>query len=187
MAAGRALAYQGGMEAMVMDPWDDRPSGRTRRVRVTQEDHAPRQLDLEVLGAAAPDVCILFTGAGSARDLARRVHNLGRGTRGRLRVVDCRWPEDLLEQQILHALRPGSSGTVFLEDVGRLSLAFQERLLETLDASPDPRGPRPPRARVMASTSEPLLQRALEGSFNERLFYRLSAIHVVIPMDLGEL
>jgi DNA-binding NtrC family response regulator len=165
---------------------NNRPSGNSRG-RVTAEDGSAPRLDLEVLGRAAPDVCILFTGTGSARDLARRVHNLGRTARGRFRVVDCRWPEDLLEQQILHALRPGSSGTILLEDVERLSPEFQDRLLDALDDLPDPRGPRSPRARVMASTSEPLLQRALEGRFNERLFYRLSAIHVVIPLDLGDL
>jgi len=169
-----------------MDVSDNRRSGNSRE-RGTAEDGSGPRLDLEVLGRAAPDVCILFTGRGSARDLARRVHNLRRTARGRFRVIDCRRPEDLLEQQILHALRPGSSGTILLEDVGRLSLEFQDRLLEALDDLPDPRGPRSPRARVMASTTEPLLQRALEGSFNERLFYRLSAIHVVIPMDLGDL
>jgi DNA-binding NtrC family response regulator len=73
---------------------------------------------------------------------------------------------------------------VFLEEVGRLSAELQRRLLETLDAAADPRGPRPPRARVIASTSEALVQRALEGTFNERLLYRLNAIHVVVPPDM---
>ena len=33
----------------------------------------------------------------------------------------------------------------------------------------------------MACTSEPLVQRALEGTFNENLLYRLNAIHLVVP------
>jgi DNA-binding NtrC family response regulator len=145
-----------------------------------------RALDLEVLGAAASDVCILFTGTGSAEALARRIHGLRRGRPGRFRVVNCGWPEALLDQQLFYALRPGSSGTLFLEEVGRLSPELQDRLLETMDGPADPRGPRPPRARLMASTSESLIQRALEGSFNERLLYRLNAIHVVVPLDLGD-
>jgi len=147
-------------------------------------------LDLEVLGAAASDVCILFTCAtvsGPAREIARRVHGLGRRRPGSFRIVDCGWPEALLEQQLFYRIRPGSSGTLFLEEVGRLSLALQDRLLEALDLRSDPRGPRPPRARVMASTSEPLVQRAIEGSFNERLLYRLNTIHVIVPPDLGAL
>lgn len=142
-------------------------------------------LDLEVLGAAASDVCILFTGAGSAREIAQRIHTLGRGRPGRFRVVDCGWPEALLEQQLFYVLRPGSGGTIFLEEVGRLSLELQERLLDALGGPSGSQGRSRP--RVMASTSEPLLQRALEGTFNERLFYRLNAIQVILPPDLGDM
>jgi DNA-binding NtrC family response regulator len=143
-----------------------------------------RGFDLEVIGASASDVCILFTGSAiAARELARRIHAFGRGRPGRFRAANCAWPESLLEEQLFHALRPGSSGTLFLEEVGRLSLEMQGRLLDALDSPVDPRGPRPPRARLMASTSEPLVQRALEGFFNERLLYRLNAIHLVVPPD----
>jgi DNA-binding NtrC family response regulator len=144
-------------------------------------------LDLEVIGAAAADVCILLTGPREgALDLARRIHGLRSGRPGRFRAVNCGWPESLLDQQLFHALRPGSSGTVFLEEVGRLSPELQDRLLDALEANDDPRGPRPPRARVMACTSEALVQRALEGSFNERLLYRLNAIHLIVPPRHGE-
>ncbi len=142
----------------------------------------PSSLDLEVLGAAAADVCILFIGSGSAKEIAHRVHSLGRGRPGRFRAVDCGWPEALLEQQLFYVLRPGSGGTIFLEEVGRLSLELQERLLTALGGPSGSHGRTRP--RVMASTSEPLLQRALEGSFNERLFYRLNAIQVILPPDL---
>lgn len=139
-------------------------------------------LDLEVLGASASDVCILFTGAGSAKEVARRVHGLGRGRPGRFRAVDCGWPEALLEEQLFYVLRPGSGGTIFLEEVGRLSPELQNRLLDALGGPSGSHGRTRP--RVMASTSEPLLQRALEGTFNERLFYRLNAIQVILPPDL---
>ena len=143
-------------------------------------------LDLEVLGGAAADVCILFTATSSVKELARRVHVLGRGRPGRFKAFNCGWPESLLEELLTNALRPGSSGTVFLEEVDRLSLGFQQRLLEILDV-PTPAGSsRKTRARVMASTSEPLVQRVVEGTFNQRLLYRLNAIHVVVPPDLGE-
>jgi len=111
---------------------------------------------------------------------------LNRERPGRFKVVNCGWPESLLEEHLFHALRPGSSGTLFLEEVGRLSRNLQDRLLETLDDTVDPRGQRPPRARLMACTSEALFQRALEGSFNERLLYRLNVIHLVVPPDPEE-
>lgn len=142
-------------------------------------------VDREVLGAAASDVCILFVGPGSPRELARRVHNQGRGRRGQFRALDCGWPESLIEEHLLHALRPGATGTVYLEEVGRLSPDLQAKLLRLIDARTGD-GPRRTRARVMASTSEPLIQRVLEGTFNERLFYRLNAIQVVVGPDLDE-
>jgi len=142
-------------------------------------------LDLEVLGASASDVCILFTGAGSAKEIAHRIHTLGRGRPGRFRAVDCGWPEALLEQQLFYVLRPGSGGTIFLEEVGRLRAELQDRLLEALGPTSGTQGRSRP--RVMASSSEPLLQRVLEGTFNERLFYRLNAIQVILPPDLGDM
>lgn len=142
-------------------------------------------LDFEVLGAAASDVCILFTGAGSAKEVAHRIHALGGARPGRFRAVDCGWPDALLEQRLFYVLRPGSGGTIFLEEVGRLSLVLQARLLDALGG---PSGSQArSRPRVMASTTEPLLQRALEGTFNERLFYRLNAIQVILPPDLGNM
>lgn len=118
--------------------------------------------------------------SGSARELARRVHSHGRGRPGRFRTLDCGWPDALLDELLSHALRPGSSGTIFLEEVGRLSLDVQGRLLQSLDALPGTPTQRRTRARVMAFTSESLQQRVLEGTFNERLLYRLNAIHVIL-------
>jgi DNA-binding NtrC family response regulator len=158
---------------------DNDKSGRTTH------RGAQASLDLEVLGAAASDVCILFTGAGSVKEIAHRIHALGRARPGRFRAVDCGWPEALLEQQLFYVLRPGSGGTIFLEEVGRLSLELQERLLAALGGPSGSQGRTRP--RVMASSTEPLLQRVLEGTFNERLFYRLNAIQVILPPDLGDM
>jgi DNA-binding NtrC family response regulator len=140
----------------------------------------PDELELEVFERVAADVCILFTGTGSLQDLARRMHGLGSGPRGRFQAINCGLPEPLLDELLVHALRPGSSGTVFLENVERLSPGLQHRLVEILDGQG---GPHQARARVMASTSEPLFQWAIEGTFNELLFYRLNAIHVIVPPD----
>jgi hypothetical protein len=139
---------------------------------------ASEDLDLEVLGRAAADVCILFTSTSSARGLAQQMHCFGGGRHLPFRMLDCTGPSLLLEEQLADALGPQGSGTVFLEDVDRLSPDLQNRLLDLLDTTDDGHLTR---ARVMASTSEPLFQRTLEGSFNERLFYRLNTIHVIVP------
>ena len=138
-------------------------------------------LDLEVLGRAAADVCILFTSTSSARGLARQLHDFG-GRQGPFTTLDCTGPTLLLEEQLTDALGLGGNGTVFLEDVDRLPLVLQDRLLDLLDTTDDGELTR---ARVMASTSEPLHQRTLEGSFNEQLFYRLNTIHLIVPDSGG--
>lgn len=143
-------------------------------------------VDPEVLSSAASDVCMLFIGPRSPRELAQRVHSLGRGRRGQFRAIECSWPPSLIEEHLVHALRPGAKGTVYLEEVGRLSPDLQAKLMQLLDARTTGEGLRRTHARVMASTSEPLIQRVLEGTFNERLFYRLNAIQVVVAPDLDD-
>jgi DNA-binding NtrC family response regulator len=38
----------------------------------------------------------------------------------------------------------------------------------------------------MASTSRPLLPRVADGSFDDRLFYRLNVIHLILPGAASE-
>jgi DNA-binding NtrC family response regulator len=133
----------------------------------------PDVMDLEVLGREAPDVCILFTSRCPARDLARRIHDVGTGRQAPFLTIDCRGRNPRLEQQLTDALGSGTTGTVLLEHVGRLPPPMQDRLLSLLAEAT--------RARVMAWTSEPLFPRTLEGSFNDRLFYRLNTLHLIVP------
>src|SRR5204863_8613271 len=147
MAFRPACAYQGG--GGPMDGSELMSHERESRRGVAHAGSLAR-LDLDVLAASSTDVCILISGPGSAQEVARRIHGLTRARPGRFRAVDCGWAEALLEQQLFQAIRPGSSGTVFLEEIGRLTPELQDRLLQTLDAPPDHRGPRAPRARGRA-------------------------------------
>jgi len=145
------------------------------------------RLDLEVIAAASADVCILVTGkSASAVGLPRRIRSLDGGRPGDFKVVKCAWPEPLLDEQIFPALRPGSNGTLFLEEITDLSPGLQDRLLEALDGTLDPRGQSPTRARIVASTSESLIQRVREGRFNERLLDHLNVIRLVVPPEPGD-
>ncbi len=156
-------------------------------------------LDEEVSAAASVDVNILFTGGASAKRLARRIHSLRRGRPGRFMAVDCGWPEPVLERQLFGVLGTDTysaqnaqamplpvAGTLFLEEVGRLGETMQKRLLDVLGQVPYRGGRRVTRARVMASTSEALIQRVIEGTFDDRLFYRLNAIHFVLAPEPGD-
>jgi DNA-binding NtrC family response regulator len=145
--------------------------------------------DFEILTAAQTDACVLFTGKVDAANLAQRIHSLSGWRFGRFKAVDCGWPEPELERQlfdVLHAEaiaapdreplpRLQQAGTIFLHEVGKLSPRLQARLSEALAG---PSTGRSLRVRVMASSSEPLLQRVAAGTFNDRLFYRLNVIHL---------
>ena len=69
------------------------------------------------------------------------------------------------------------AGTLFLHEVGKLSLALQGRLADALESA-SAHGRRG-RWRIMASASQPLLGRVVDGTFDDRLYYRLNAIHHV--------
>ncbi len=151
--------------------------------------------DTEVSGAARTDACVLLTGAADAvQALAQRIHNLSGWRQGPFVAVNCGWTDAMLETQLFGALvdddfvdpeRPSArlsqSGTLFLQDVGSLSPESQEKLADYLGELRAHGGERRARRRVMASTSEDLLDRVNAGTFDSRLFYRLNVMHLIVP------
>jgi transcriptional regulator of acetoin/glycerol metabolism len=73
------------------------------------------------------------------------------------------------------------AGTVLLHQVGRLGRAVQSRLADRLVLLRAQTRPHWARWRLLASTSEALLARVADGTFDDRLYYRLNVIHLVIP------
>ena len=158
-------------------------------------DSTGPQPDQEVVAAARNDRCVLLTGTPTqASALALRIHNLSGWRWGPFVAVDCGGAEAVLERQLFDLLRVRSgggapaeprprltqAGTVFLYEVGKLGLSAQIRLREIIEMSAaQPRSDRL-RQRIMASTSEPLLRRVLDGTFDEELFCRLNAIRLTV-------
>jgi DNA-binding NtrC family response regulator len=152
--------------------------------------------DFYITQAVQSDVCVLLTGPHQAVEaLAYRIHSLSGWRHGPFITVNCGWPEAALEHRLFGALndeadaprvsagptlRLAQAGTVLLQEVGRLSSPFQARLADRLSELRGHGGYARCRRRVMASTSEVLLPRVLDGTFNDQLFYRLNAIHLVV-------
>jgi two-component system response regulator AtoC len=82
-------------------------------------------------------------------------------------------------------LEQAHSGTVFLDEIGEMTLNLQAKLLRFLEekafrrvgGSEDIR----PNVRVIAATNRDLRSAVREGRFREDLYYRLAVLHVAIP------
>lgn len=75
-------------------------------------------------------------------------------------------------------------GTLFLDEVGDMSLALQAKLLRVLDESvvrPVGGGAHPVDVRIVAATNAELEERVRAGQFRRDLFYRLAGMVVFVP------
>ena len=157
----------------------------------------PALSSLDLRTAVQSDACVLLTGDEDAvQAAAHRIHSLSGWRHGPFTIVDCGWPEAMVESELFGAFadiepptptepypRLAQSGTVLLQNVGRLGPAMQSKVADLLTRVRGSRRRGQSRRRLMASTSEPLLPRVLEGTFDDRLFYRLNLIHLVIRSE----
>jgi DNA-binding NtrC family response regulator len=165
-----------------------------------------RALDGDITAASRSDAKVLITGeSGVGKDVAARLIH-GRSTRARqtLVTINCAGlPDSLLETELFghvkgsftdaHRDRPGllqvaNRGTIFLDEVGEMSLRMQAlllRFLETGEIQPVGSDRQVARVdvRVICATHRDLRQRVRDGTFREDLFYRLNVVHIhILPI-----
>ena len=146
---------------------------------------------------------VLLVGpTGCGKELvAHAIHQLSPVSQQKLAVCNCSALVDtLLESQLFGHMRgaftgatdtrPGlfeyaNGGTVFLDEVGEMSLVMQAKLLRVIQnreiqrvGSPEVRQVK---VRLIAATNRDLRAEVLAGRFREDLFYRLSSIQIRIP------
>jgi transcriptional regulator with PAS, ATPase and Fis domain len=141
--------------------------------------------------------------SGVGKDLfARYIHTHSpRGERPFLAVNCAAFPESLLETELFgHArgsftgayrdkpgrLEQAHRGTIFLDEVGEMSLKMQAELLRFLEDGEIQRvGETAPRphvdVRVISATNRDLAERVRSGHFRKDLLYRIQVIHLHIP------
>jgi DNA-binding NtrC family response regulator len=149
----------------------------------------------EVRAAARCDVPVLLSGHREAVEaLAYRIHTFSNWRYGPFGVVDCSAPERMIEALLFNGgheldapvmLRPRADrrrngGTVLLQDVGKLSIGFQAMLAERLSEIRGLGKREGSSRRLIAATAEALWPRVEAGTFNDRLFYRLNVMHLVV-------
>jgi DNA-binding NtrC family response regulator len=149
------------------------------------------------------DSSVLVTGeSGVGKEVvARFIHENSTRRRAPFVAVDCgALPETLLETELFgHAagsftgairdraglFEQAEGGTIFLDEIGDVSLALQMKLLRAIQEKQVRRvgenRVRDVDVRIIAATNRKLEREVREGRFREDLFYRLRVVEIHIP------
>ena len=164
----------------------------------------PMRRLFQLLETVAPtNSTILITGeTGSGKEVvARAIHHNSPRRANRFVALNCSAiPETLLEAELFGHVRgaftgavgnrqgrleQAHKGTLFLDEVGTMSVALQMKLLRVLQEREFERvgdsHTTKVDVRVIAATNSDLARLVAEGQFREDLFYRLNVIPVQLP------
>jgi two-component system nitrogen regulation response regulator NtrX len=174
-----------------------------RHETMVGESPAMRHLRDEVAMAAPTNGRVLILGEnGTGKELvARTIHQQSRRRGGPFVEVNCAAiPEELIESELFGHVRgaftgsvadkPGrfeqaSGGTIFLDEIGDMSLKTQAKVLRVLQEQVMERVGGTQRirvdVRVLAATNKDLPAEIRDGRFREDLYFRLNVIPIFVP------
>jgi len=149
------------------------------------------------------DASVLIEGeSGTGKEMvAQAIHRTSKRSQKPFKVINCAAiPEGLLESELFgHAkgaftgaiadkkglFEEANGGSIFLDEIGDISVAFQVKLLRVLQNGEfKPVGVSETRhtdVRVIAATNRNLKEMIQDGHFREDLYYRLHVIGILLP------
>ncbi|SDZ09847.1 PAS domain S-box-containing protein [Proteiniborus ethanoligenes] len=155
------------------------------------------------IAADTPATVILRGESGTGKELfAHAIHNLSKRKFNQFVRVNCAaLSENLLESELfgyeegaftgarkggkIGLFEQASGGTIFLDEIGDISLSTQIKLLRVLQEKEVVRvgGTKPISidVRIIAATNMNLEEAIKDGRFREDLYYRINVIPIVIP------
>jgi DNA-binding NtrC family response regulator len=171
---------------------------------IAESDAIQDVMDFIGMVAKSPDTPILIMGeTGTGKELiASAIHCRSPNFKGRLVTVNCAAiPKDLIESELFGyekgafsgargsgkkgLIEDAQDGTLFLDEVGDLSLEAQSKLLRFLEQGTFYRvgGVEQLRVetRVVSATNKNLEQMIEEGTFRKDLYFRLGVVKVNVP------
>jgi len=167
--------------------------------------NTPRMLQIYkmIRQVAKTDTNVMITGeSGTGKELVARAIHMESNRRDRSFVaINCGGiPETLMESELFGhkkgsftgatqdkkgLFEDGHRGTVFLDEIGELSLPIQVKLLRAVqDKVIKPVGGNdeiPVDIRIVSATNKNLEKEVISGQFREDLFYRLNVIEIKVP------
>jgi two-component system response regulator AtoC len=179
------------------------PQGRDPSEKIIGDSTAMQEIYKLIGRVAGSDATVLVTGeTGTGKELiANILHANSKYSHGPLIKVNCAaLPETLLESELFgheagaftgavkqHKGRfeMANKGTIFLDEVGEMTLGTQKKLLRVLQEREFERvgGSLPVKVdvRVIAATNRDLQQEVDAGNFRADLFFRLNVISIHMP------
>jgi DNA-binding NtrC family response regulator len=175
-----------------------------RSVTMVGLSAAIRSVDEEIDHAARSNAKVLITGeSGSGKEIvARLIHERSARNNGPLVTINCAgFADSLLESELFgHVkgsftdahrdkrgyLEAAHGGTIFMDEVGEMSLRMQAMLLRFLETGEiqrvgsDRKLP-PLDVRVITATHRRLINHIADKTFREDLYYRLNVVHIEVP------
>src|SRR3954467_2076312 len=173
------------------------------KTKLVGASSALSDIEQEIDCAARSDAKVLVTGeSGVGKDIvARLIHQRSR-RQGSFVTINCAGvPDSLLESELFGHVRgsftgayrdkrgwldQAQDGTIFMDEVGEMSLRMQALLLRFLENGEvqsvgsdhvQTKGD----VRVIAATNRVLADMVSNGQFREDLLYRLRVIHIQVP------
>ncbi len=156
-----------------------------------------------ILKIAETDFTVLITGeSGSGKELvAKTIHKAGSRKKKKFQSINCAAiPDNLLESELFgfekgaftdaSNSKPGKfeladGGTVFLDEIGDMSITLQAKLLRVLEDHIVERlggtTEKEINIQLLAATNKNLKEKIADKTFREDLYYRLNVIPIRLP------
>jgi transcriptional regulator with GAF, ATPase, and Fis domain len=175
-----------------------------QEARLVGRSEAIRTIEADIECAARSDAKVLITGeTGVGKEVvARLIHQRSGRANASMVAVNCAGlPDSLLESELFGHVRgaftgayrdkPGllemaPNGTVFLDEVGEMSVRMQVVLLRFLETGEiqrigADRSHTRVNVRLITATNRDLANQIASGAFREDLYFRLNVIRLMIP------
>jgi two-component system, NtrC family, nitrogen regulation response regulator NtrX len=175
----------------------------SRKFEMIGESQAVRHMKEMIDKVAPTDARVLITGPnGSGKELvAKSIHEKSKRCNGPLVEVNCAAiPSELIESELfghekgsftsaikqrIGKFEMAEGGTIFLDEIGDMSLSAQAKVLRALQENKITRvgGDKEitVNVRVVAATNKDLKNEIAENRFREDLYHRLSVIVIKVP------